>query len=305
WAAEDDEILLSLITSGNWSYIAETINTMRATVSGFKRTPYECYDRWKSIDDISKYIILDNDASSSDSEEISSVLGTSGAGTSAGTSSSSLTSGNKIRRELQRKDSKNKIPKFDPAKSRRQANLAEAIKKSAKKREEAIRRPHIAQSKKTAETAASSTRTPTPLELSRLKLDQDRVQQQVIQEQRQAAALAMQGRQSSTIPRPSLQGVSHIPGQLSQSVTRPVAANTVTSANQLHALMLQRHAQQVLSQRAPQQQYSQMTPAITQVTQAHPQQIMAVQNPQFYPFYNRVQARATQLLQGAQAFMCF
>ena len=141
WAAEDDEILLSLITSGNWSYIAETINTMRATVSGFKRTPYECYDRWKSIDDISKYIIQDNDASSSENEEISSVFGTSGAGTSAGTSSPSFTSGSKIRKELHRKDSKNKIPKFDPAKSRRQANLAEAIKKSAKKREEAIRRP--------------------------------------------------------------------------------------------------------------------------------------------------------------------
>jgi len=141
WAAEDDEILLSLITSGNWSYIAETINTMRATVSGFRRTPYECYDRWKSIDDISKYIIQDNDASSSENEEISSVFGTSGAGTSAGTSSPSFTSGSKIRKELHRKDSKNKIPKFDPAKSRRQANLAEAIKKSAKKREEAIRRP--------------------------------------------------------------------------------------------------------------------------------------------------------------------
>ena len=61
--------------------------------------------------------------------------------------------------------------------------------------------------------------------------------------------------------------------------------------------MLQRHAQQVLSQRTPQQTYSQMTPAITQITQTHPQQIMAVQNPQFCPFYNR---RATQLLQGTQ-----
>jgi hypothetical protein len=50
------------------------------------------------------------------------------------------------------------------------------------------------QSKKTAESATSSAKTPTPLELSRLKLDQDRVQQQVIQEQRQAAALVMQGR---------------------------------------------------------------------------------------------------------------
>jgi chromatin modification-related protein VID21 len=139
WTAEDDELLLSLIPSGNWAYIAETINTVRATVSGFRRTPYECYDRWNLIDDTSKYIIQDNDASSSDCEELSSVLGISNAGSSGGTASS-LASGHKVRKELQRKDSKNKIPKFDHAKNRRQANLAEAIRKSAKKREEAARR---------------------------------------------------------------------------------------------------------------------------------------------------------------------
>ncbi|CAO3653154.1 unnamed protein product [Mucor fragilis] len=107
WSEDDDVCLISFIIeySFNWDLICDALNAVRVPLTGERRTPWECHDRWKR----------------------NNLTSLSGQVSSAYTS--------KLKRELQRRPA---TIRFDsPHKRQRQHNIFEAIKKTQKKREEA------------------------------------------------------------------------------------------------------------------------------------------------------------------------
>ncbi|RCH79783.1 chromatin modification- protein VID21, partial [Rhizopus stolonifer] len=170
WSEDDDVCLITFIIqySFNWELIADAFNAARLSITGEKRTPWECYERWRR----------------------NNLTSLSGQVSMAYTS--------KLKRELK---SKPVVVRFDsPQKRQRQYNMFEAIKKTQKKREEAEK--NVASSsappRQTIEvhgTNSAGQRLPTAMEMSLHKAQRERQMAQAVLEQRQLSAAISLGSQ--------------------------------------------------------------------------------------------------------------
>ncbi|CAG8490848.1 19791_t:CDS:10 [Racocetra persica] len=267
WYPEDDELLMSLTKQYqfNWELIADTWNSLRGILTGYPRTPWACFNRWTQKDDMSQFNCQEW------TEESNSILTPEG-----NDETSSSTAGLYTIHSRPKRDIPKKIPRQEIMKQRRNSNLMEAMRKSAKKRQDAAMKQ--GQIKKTIDQSIPfGSKVLSPIELSRIKSEHERQAQAALLEQRQAAALAYQAHVRPMIMRPQAPtGISYRPH--------------VATANHIQALVMQQQQQRAMAQqRMP-------TQPITQATAMAQAQSIHVQH-----YYNQ-QLRAQQA-RAAQAML--
>ncbi|CAG8506148.1 11283_t:CDS:10 [Acaulospora colombiana] len=269
WYPEDDELLMTLAKQFqyNWELIADAWNSTRGGITGFPRTPWTCYQRWSQKENLSQFIIIhENETSNESSNELlagdNAIDAPSISSTAAGPST---TANVRTKRDIIPK----KVSKPEVPKARRNSSLLDVIRKSVKKRQDAILKQ--SQSRRTTDPPVPVIHPVlSPIELSKLKSENERRVQAALLEQRQAAALAFQ----SHVRAPT--GVPYI------AQGRP----PITTSNQLQAYVMQqqRQANAIAVQRHPTQQ---IAPTMAQQS-----------------FYNNVRIqqaqRAQHMLQGTQ-----
>ncbi|KAI8996840.1 hypothetical protein BDB01DRAFT_830488 [Pilobolus umbonatus] len=162
WTEDDDLCLIQLIVqySFNWDIICDILNSIRIPITGEKRTPWECHERWRQ-------------------NNLTSLSGQVNAAYIP-----------QLKKDLAKRPSP---LKFDSARKRqRQYNIFEAIKKTQKKREEINKsKVNAAPPRTTIETHGMSTqgqRLPSAMELSIHKMQRERQITQALMEQRQMTA---------------------------------------------------------------------------------------------------------------------
>ncbi|CAG8795930.1 23537_t:CDS:10, partial [Gigaspora margarita] len=266
WYPEDDELLMSLTKQYqyNWELIADTWNSIRGIITGYPRTPWACFNRWTQKEDMSQF---DYQEWTEDSNSISTPDTNDETSSTAGPSTIS----NRPKRDLPKK-----IQRQEIMKPRRNSNLMEAMRKSAKKRQDAAMKQ--GQMKKTIDQSIPfGNKVLSPIELSRIKSEHERQAQAALLEQRQAAALAYQAHVRPMIMRPQVPtGMSYRPH--------------VPNANQIQALVMhQQRAAIAQQQRIPTQPITQAA-VVAQAPSIHVQQ-------HFYNQHLRAQqARAAQAI---------
>jgi chromatin modification-related protein VID21 len=310
WSEDDDICLISFIIqySFNWDLICDALNSVRLPITGKKRTPWECHDRWKR-----------NNLTSL-SGQVSSVYTS------------------KLKRELNRRPS---TVYFDsPQKRQRQHFIAEAIKKTQKKREESEKQQTAAISappRSTIEvhgTNSAGQRLPSAMEMSLHKAQRERQMAQAVLEQRQLSAAISLGSQTpistsrpASVPsqpspqqqskssmsiaataaatavaaqaRTATSAIANSPSPVTPNTARPppVAQVTGSPMNRYPAAQLQLlRQQQMVLMAAAQQQAQQQAAAAATAGQARPPSPATMQR-----FANAIQASQQQQLQLQQA----
>lgn len=124
WYPEDDELLMSLTKKYqyNWDLIADAWNSSRGLITGYERSPWECYVRWTQKDDMSQFIINHYNENVNDASTVEIL-------TDNANDAAALSLNMRPKREMPKN-----IQKRDITKPRRNSSLAEAMKKAAKKR---------------------------------------------------------------------------------------------------------------------------------------------------------------------------
>ena len=124
WYPEDDEILMSLTKKYqyNWDLIADAWNSSRGLITGYERSPWECYVRWTQKDDMSQFIISHYNESVSEESTVEVLI-------DSANDAVSLSLNMRPKRDMPKN-----IQKRDVTRPRRNSSLAEAMKKAAKKR---------------------------------------------------------------------------------------------------------------------------------------------------------------------------
>ncbi|CAG8641870.1 16121_t:CDS:10 [Dentiscutata erythropus] len=267
WYPEDDELLMSLTKQYqyNWDLIADTWNSIRGILTGYPRTPWACFNRWTQKDDMSQFEYQEW------TEDSNSIL------TPDANDETSSIAGPSIISNRPKRDLPKKIQRQEVMKPRRNSNLMEAMRKSAKKRQDAAMKQ--GQIKKTIDQSIPfGNKVLSPIELSRIKSEHERQAQAALLEQRQAAALAYQAHVRPMIMRPQAPtGMSYRPH--------------VPSANQIQALVMQQQRAAIAQQqRMPTQPITQA--AVIAQAPIHVQQ----------HFYSQ-QLRAQQAHRAAQAML--
>ncbi|CAG8617829.1 2084_t:CDS:10 [Rhizophagus irregularis] len=277
WYPEDDELLMSLTKKYqyNWDLIADAWNSSRGLITGYERSPWECYVRWTQKDDMSQFIINHYNENVNDASTVEIL-------TDNANDAAALSLNMRPKREMPKN-----IQKRDITKPRRNSSLAEAMKKAAKKRADSNQK-QLQNRRSHDQPTPIMHHVMTPIELSKMKSDQERQLQTALLEQRQAAVLAFQGhRQQPMVMRPQANpAMTYIAAQ-----TRPPTG--MATNQQLQAFVQQQRA----------------AAAIAVQHRHHPQQITqsmahAAQHAQFYNPHFRNQAHAQRnqaILQGAHA----
>ncbi|CAI2186320.1 1507_t:CDS:10 [Funneliformis geosporum] len=271
WYPEDDELLMSLTKKYqyNWDLIADAWNSSRGLITGYERSPWECYVRWTQKDDMSQFIINhDNESSVNEGPTVETLTDNINDTVAL---SPYIPGSSTLLNMRQKRDSLKNVQKRDITKPRRHSSLAEAMKKAAKKRADSNQK-QLQNRKNHDQPTPINHHVMTPIELSKLKSDQERQLQTALLEQRQAAVLAFQSHSRTPMivrPPQANPGLSYLATQ-----TRPQVGMV---ANNLQALALQQRAA---------------------MHRIHPQQ-MTMQQAAHAQFYNQ-QLRA-RLLQGAHA----
>ncbi|KAF9159697.1 chromatin modification- protein VID21, partial [Actinomortierella ambigua] len=229
WAADEEDLLISLVKpyQFNWELVADLFNSMRGPIpSSERRTPWDCYERW------AKRETLQAGANTTATDSSSSSSGLIPIGNLPSANGPSPTSP-KSRKD---KDGKKLVAsiKIDPIKKKqRSLGLLEAIRRSTKKREQALKNnpsPAVAAAAAKKALAGQDGNGPkvnsaplTPADLSKFKSDRDRQISQAINEQRQmqAASLAL-GR---PLVRPAVPGTNPIEAAQQLARAAAVAAN--------------------------------------------------------------------------------
>ncbi len=121
WYPEDDELLMSLTKKYqyNWDLIADAWNSSRGLITGYERSPWECYVRWTQKDDMSQFIISHDNESVNDESTVEILTDNIS---------------DPLLNMRPKRDTLKHIQKRDITKPRRHSSLAEAMKKAAKKR---------------------------------------------------------------------------------------------------------------------------------------------------------------------------
>ncbi|KAI8977108.1 hypothetical protein BDF20DRAFT_913480 [Mycotypha africana] len=174
WSEEDDLCLIPLIAefSFNWDLICDAFNSARYPMTGYKRTAWECHERWRRKNLTNLFGQVNNAYTS------------------------------KLIKELNRRPMS---MGFDSAQKRqRQFGIFEAMKKTAKKREEAETHsstssapPH--QTIEVHGTNSAGQRLPTAMEMSLHKAQRERQMAQAMLEQRQLSAALNLGSQAAAL----------------------------------------------------------------------------------------------------------
>ncbi|KAI8885523.1 hypothetical protein K501DRAFT_284231 [Backusella circina FSU 941] len=207
WSEDDDVCLISFIIqySFNWDLICDALNSVRFPLTGEKRTPWECHERWKrnNLTSLSGQV---NNAYAS-----------------------------KLKREHSKRSFMHRHD--SPHKRQRQANLFDAIKKTQKKRDEAEKQTNPpAPPKPLIETHglnSAGQRLPTAMEMSLHKAQRDRQMAQALHEQRQlSAAISLGSQAPTTAPRPAapVPAAATPPTSAPAPTKPPVTAPTTTAA---------------------------------------------------------------------------
>ncbi|CAG8572732.1 16033_t:CDS:10 [Acaulospora morrowiae] len=267
WYPEDDELLMTLAKrfQYNWELVADSWNSTRGGIIGFPRTPWACYQRWAQKDNLSRFVIHENETSNEGSSEILVSDGAIDAPSSSIAGGPSTLINVRPKRDIMPK----KIPKPDIPRVRRNSSLLDVMKKSAKKRQDMLLKQ--SQTRRNNDQPGQVVhQVPGPIELSKLKSENERRYQAHLLEQRQVAALAFQ---------------SHVraPTGLPYGGRPPI-----TTQNQLQAYVMQQQQRQVNTIAVQRHSTQQITSAMTQ---------------QSMNFYNNVriqQAQRAHILQGAQ-----
>ncbi|RIA85688.1 hypothetical protein C1645_781323 [Glomus cerebriforme] len=276
WYPEDDELLMSLTKKYqyNWDLIADAWNSSRGLITGYERSPWECYVRWTQKDDMSQFII---NRYNENGNEMSTVE----------TSTDNVNDAAAVPLNMRNKrDMPKNIQKRDINKPRRNSSLAEAMKKAQKKRADSSQKQ--SQNRRNHDQPIPILHpVPSPIELSKRKSDQERQIQTALLEQRQAAVLAFQGHRQPMIVRPQANPTM----QYLAAQTRP-PAGMATNHLQAAAFVQQQRAAAIAAQHRHHPQ--QITQSMAHAAQA-----------QFYNAHFRNQAHAQQrnqaLLQGGHA----
>ncbi|CAG8612339.1 9709_t:CDS:2, partial [Scutellospora calospora] len=265
WYPEDDELLMSLTKQYqyNWDLIADAWNSLRGILTGYPRTPWACFNRWTQKDDMSQFDYQEwtEDSNSILTPDVNEDPTLSIAGSS--------TISNRPKRDVPKK-----IPRPEIIKQRRNSNLMEAMRRSAKKRQDAAMKQ--GQVKKTIDQSIPFVnKVLSPIELSRIKSEQERQVQAALLEQRQAAALAYQAHPMIMRPQAPT-GMSYRPH--------------VATANQIQALVMHQQRAAIAQQRIP-------TQPITQAAVMAQAQAQSIHVQHFYNQQLRVQqARVAQAM---------
>lgn len=179
WTEEDDVCLISCILqySFNWELVADSLNSVRLPITGEKKTPFDCHERWRR-------------------QGLTSVTG-----------QVSTLYAPRIKREFSPKRAQPPtITRFDsPQKRQRQYNLFEAIKKTQRKREELVKSATSTTApppRSTIEThglSSTGQRLPSAMEMSLHKAQRERQMAQAVLEQRQLSAAISLGSQTPNV----------------------------------------------------------------------------------------------------------
>ncbi|RUP11987.1 hypothetical protein BC936DRAFT_139874 [Jimgerdemannia flammicorona] len=252
WTEEDDNLLTSLIRpfQYNWDLICDSMNSIRAPITGEHRVSWDCFERYKQKESTTTPTAASAPGSSSTSTSQPTTpvtpvrplpLGLGNLPNNLLNASSNLStppsptvaSAALALQARQKKDSlKKAMPRVESMRRKqRQYSIFEAIKKTQKKREHA-QKPSVAAPapKSTIEahgTSSTGQRLPSPMELSMMKHQRERqIAQALMEQQRQnMAAYALSGAQAnSPIARPPHPGAIPMTHPLVQQVRPPQAA---------------------------------------------------------------------------------
>ena|ERR1051325_1461538 len=121
WYPEDDELLMSLTKKYqyNWDLISDAWNSSRGLITGYERSPWDCYMRWTQKDDMSQFIINHHNDGVSEESTVEVLID----------NANDATASSRPKRDMPKN-----IQKRDITRPRRNSSLAEAMKKAAKKR---------------------------------------------------------------------------------------------------------------------------------------------------------------------------
>ncbi|KAJ3516720.1 hypothetical protein NLJ89_g941 [Agrocybe chaxingu] len=260
WSTSDDTLLKSLVDkySMNWALIAECYNSCRLTTPNDKRTPLDCAERWKERWGAERKVPTMTDASQTPGED----------GTGA-SSSQIMTRGTK--RLASASVSSAIMPAgtagSEPKKRRRHYLIQDSVKKVAKKRAEVLNKAIANASRKPPavhETHNQYNKMPkyTPAELSRMKAERDRDNQDLAlarrrqeEQQRQSLLREQNQRAGGVVQQPQQQAAQ--PQQQVQTPTPPQPAQPAQAPQGQQPLTAQQ-----------QQQFQQLTLQQLQAAQA-------------------------------------
>ncbi|CAA7267895.1 unnamed protein product [Cyclocybe aegerita] len=249
WSTSDDALLKSLVDkySMNWALIAECYNSCRLTTPNDRRTPLDCAERWKERWGAERKLPTMTDASQTPGED--------GVGAS---SSQIMTRGTK--RLASASVSSAIMPAgaagSEPKKRRRHYLIQDSVKKVAKKRAEVLNKAIANASRKPPavhETHNQYNKMPkyTPAELSRMKAERDRdnqdlalarrrqeeqQRQNLLREQNQRAGGVVQQPQQQLqqqqAAQPQQQALTPTPPQPAQPAQAPQGQQSLTAQQQ-------------------------------------------------------------------------
>ncbi|KAI8089856.1 uncharacterized protein BX664DRAFT_315017 [Halteromyces radiatus] len=275
WSEDDDVCLIKLILqySFNWDLICDTLNADRLPISGLRRTPWECHERWR----LSNLTSL--------SGQINSIYVP------------------KMKKEFTRRPA---LVRLDSTSKRhRQYNIFEAIKRTQKKREEAQKPTNTTvPPRSTVEThgfSSSGQRLPTAMDLTMLKFQRDRQMAQALMEQRQlSASYGLPVHSANAIP-PAAAAQAQAQAAAAQAQAQAQQAQSQVSSPAVHAIQNRQPMVSSPVSGVPQQSIPAMQNNINAAMNRYPPAQLQLLRQQQMVLMAAAQAQAQQQLQSQQA----